>query len=403
MNLKLKANGIYKYKNKQFRQYIDQENRNYIEKTTEIINYKLLKQIAEVAKNSENLHGIVAFYQHESDQNKVNYLVELKKSKTIEELIEHQVKLNQSEIDSIIYQVASGLSELHKENILHRDIKPANIIIDEDNLVQLIDYDISRIYDGDKNQDTTHSGTKGFVAPELYLMQQTDARSDIYSFGKTIEILINQCGHEYRFEYNELISKATAIDMENRYQNIEEIIEIITKKKNRFFPPQLEQIEKAKQLGLTESEISIFAKTIYNAKQMGVIKHAINEKVSTEIIKLIADKNFSSQQMWQIKTADQEGLNYKQICEFAKPYYNVSEMTIYRLGLKNKKNKHQIIADIRGYNNIIDNQVFSDEQIRKIRQGFYLDLPLKQIEVYAHDFLTSKQMEQIISILKSED
>ncbi len=402
MKLNLRSNGFYQYKNKKFRQFIDQNQKVYIEKITDIINYNLLKQIADVAETSENLHGIIAFYKHEQDETKIKYLVELKKTKTIEELIEQKVKLNQAEIDSIIYQVASGLSALHRENILHRDVKPANIIIDEHNLVQLIDYDISRVYDETKSQDTTHSGTKGFVAPELYLMKQTDVRSDIYSLGKTVEILINECGYDYRFEYNELITKATAVDINNRYKSVEAIIEIIKKKKNRFFPPQLEQIEKAKKLGLNEAEISIFAKTTYNAKQMGVLKHAINEKLDADVLQIIADPEFTSQQMWQIKTAAKEGLTFKQIIKFAKPYYTVSEMTIYRLGLKCNKTQREIIHDIRGYNSIIDNQVFSDEQIKKIRQGFYQNLTLKEIKVYAHDFLSVNQMEKIIEILKSE-
>ncbi len=402
MKLNLKSNGIYQYKNKKFRQFIDQNHKVYIEKTTDIINYNLLRQIADVAKTTENLHGIVAFYKHEADEQKFKYLVELKKVKTIEELIEEKIQLNQAEIDSIIYQVASGLSALHKENILHRDVKPANIIIDEHNLVQLIDYDISRVYDENKHQDTTHSGTKGFVAPELYMMKQTDIRSDIYSLGKTLEILINECGYEYRYEYNELITKATAVDINNRYHSTDAIIEIIKKKKNRFFPPQLEQIAKAKVLGLSEEEISVFAKTIYNAKQMGVLKHAINEKVDAEVLQLITDPEFTSQQMWQIKTAAQEGLSFRKIIKFAKPYYTVSEMTIYRLGLGCNKSEREITSDIRGYNQIIAHQVFSDEQLKKIRQGFYQGLTLEQIKVYAHDFLNVKQMEQIIEILKSE-
>ncbi len=403
MKLNLKVNGIYQYKDKQFRQFIDQNQRIYIEKTTDISNYQLLKQIADVANNSENLHGIIAFYKHENNPKLVNYLVELKNSKTLEELIEHEVKLNQEEIDSIIYQISCGLKQLHKENILHRDIKPANIIIDEHNLVQLIDYDISRIYDAQKLQDTTHSGTRGFVAPELYLMQQTDERADIYALGKTIELLVNKCAKNHLFEYNELIAKASAIDVQNRYQNVSEIIDIIEKKKNRFFPPQLEQITKAKELGLNEEEIKVFAKSCYNAKQMGVLKHAINEGIDQSVINIMSDSEFSSQQMWQIKTAAKEGLNLAKIKKFAKPYYSVSEMTIYRLGLINGKNEREINESIRGYNQLVDEQIFSDEQIKKIRQGFYWNLSLAEIKVYAHDFLNVEQMQAIMLVLRNED
>ncbi len=402
--LRLKDNGYYTYKNtKKFKCFIDKDNTSvkYIEKSTELVNYEILKQIAEVASDNENLLGIKAFYRNKTDQNKLNYLVELKDAKTLEEVIEKQVELGQSEIDSIIFQIANGLLALHEQNILHRDVKPANIIINKDNTVQLIDYDISRIYAEEKAVDTTHSGTYGFISPEQYINKRTDVRSDIYSFGKTIELLIESC-YQNKFEYNQLILKATAMDASERFENINEIIEIITKSKNRFFPPQIEQINKGKKLGLTDQQISIYAKNTYNAKQMGLIKHSIHENVNSDVLKIICDRDFTSNQMWQIKTGHQNGLTFSQIKRYAKPYYSVNEMTIYRIGLENGHSAKEIKQTIKEFNDILENNCFSDEQLKKVRFGLYDNLSIKQIKVYAHDFLSVEQMQQIIEVLKEK-
>ncbi len=402
--LRLKDNGYYQYKNtKKFKCFIDKDNKEvkYIEKSTELANYEILRQIAEVASDNENLLGIKAFYRNKTDQNKLNYLVELKDSKTLEEVIEMKIKLEQPEVDSIIFQIANGLLALHEQNILHRDVKPANIIINKDNTVQLIDYDISRIYTAEKDIDTTHSGTHGFISPEQYINKRTDIRSDIYSFGKTIEILVNNC-YENNFEYNQIILKATAMDARERFNNVNEIIEIIAQNKNRFFPPQIEQINKGKQLGLSDKEINIYAKNTYNARQMGLIKHSIHEKVDEEVLKIICDRDFTSNQMWQIKAGHQNGLTLSQIKRYAKPYYSVNEMTIYRIGLENNTNIQEIKNTIKEFNQIIDQNCFSDEQLKKVRFGLYDNLSIRQIKVYAHDFLSVEQMDNIIQILKEK-
>lgn len=399
MILKLKTNGKYQYKNrKEFNSFIDSAGIVYIEKVTSIDNYQILKKVAEVAKDSENLHGIKGFYQDQENLKVLKYLVELKTAKTIADLIEFKVSLSPDEINSIIYQVASGLKTLHDNQILHRDIKPDNIIISEDNLVQLIDYDISRIYKAEQILDTVASGTRGFIAPELYISGQTDIRSDVYSLGKTIALLVEACS-DNSYEYNELITKACEMNPNDRYQSVETIMEIVRRKHNRFFPPQHEQIIKGRELGLSEKQIAVYAKSRYNARQMGVIKHALAEEVPSEVLSLICDNELSSRQMWQIKTASLNGLNLRDIKKFAKAHYSVNEMTIYRLGLEQGHDSGQIKRTIRGFNNLCSLNTFSDEQLIKLRQGLYLGLTIEKITVYAHDFLSPDKMQGIIDIL----
>ena len=77
------------------------------------------------------------------------------------------------------------LTCLHSQHppIIHRDIKPQNVIVKEDGSVALIDFEISRIYDGTADADTQVSGTRRFASPEQYGFSQTDCRADIYALG----------------------------------------------------------------------------------------------------------------------------------------------------------------------------------------------------------------------------
>ena len=113
------------------------------------------------------------------------------------------------------------LAPLHRRGIIHRDIKPANIMLDKSGQVKLVDFGIARQVKEDGEADTEFLGTKGYAPPEQYGFGQTDARSDIYSLGVTMQRLL---GKEYRGFLQPVLSKCTALDPVNRYGSVEEIL-----------------------------------------------------------------------------------------------------------------------------------------------------------------------------------
>lgn len=69
-------------------------------------------------------------------------------------------------------------------------LKPDNIMVSNDGVVKLMDFDIARTYDESKKCDTEHMGTVGYAAPEHFGFGQIDARSDIYSCGVVLNVLL---------------------------------------------------------------------------------------------------------------------------------------------------------------------------------------------------------------------
>lgn len=117
-------------------------------------------------------------------------------------------------------QLADILICIHTNNIIHRDIKPSNILISSDGVLKLIDFDSSRTFTKDQTNDTMYFGTKGYAAPEQYGFAQTDARTDIYSFG----VLCNQLltgqltgGIIDDSRLQAIVARCTQIDPQNRY------------------------------------------------------------------------------------------------------------------------------------------------------------------------------------------
>ena len=133
-------------------------------------------------------------------------------------------------VERVILQVCEALLCIHEEGIVHRDIKPENIIITNDGMVKLIDYDIARIDDSAKSADTTILGTTGYAAPEQYGIAKTDARSDIYSIGILINVMLTGEHPSKKMcsgKWQKIVNKCTRINPDERYQNIRELMNVI--------------------------------------------------------------------------------------------------------------------------------------------------------------------------------
>lgn len=90
-----------------------------------------------------------------------------------------------------LWQIASGITDIHDRDIIHRDIKPANVRRDSNGVLKIIDFGLSREKDVD---DKTKSviGSFGYIAPELMGQgEKSVAKSaDVYAYGATAVSLI---------------------------------------------------------------------------------------------------------------------------------------------------------------------------------------------------------------------
>jgi len=141
-------------------------------------------------------------------------------------LINTSLKINPSnqEIIGIGVALCDILVYLHGQQppVIHRDIKPQNVIIKDDGQVVLIDFDIARVYNSSSESDTQFFGTREYAPPEQYGFSQTDARTDIYSFGILLRYMLtgsereNPNIHIYT-PLARIIKKCTAFSPKERF------------------------------------------------------------------------------------------------------------------------------------------------------------------------------------------
>ncbi|CAG8591502.1 16396_t:CDS:2 [Cetraspora pellucida] len=104
--------------------------------------------------------------------------------------IELNTTMAEDEIKLIFRQVARAIQHLHHRNIVHRDIKDENVILDEDGIVQLIDFGSSAYIKTGKKYDT-FCGTIDYAAPEVLTGKKYDGPpQDIWALGILLYTLI---------------------------------------------------------------------------------------------------------------------------------------------------------------------------------------------------------------------
>jgi len=152
---------------------------------------------------------------------------------------------------SIISQIAEGLSEAHKADIIHRDIKPENILIDGHGRVKILDFGLAKLKGVSKlTKETSTVGTIHYMSPEQIKGDQIDHRSDVWSLGVVFyEMLTGQLPFKGDYEQSvvysivneepdpvtglrkdlpktlaQIVTKALKKDPEKRYQHLNEML-----------------------------------------------------------------------------------------------------------------------------------------------------------------------------------
>jgi len=101
-----------------------------------------------------------------------------------------------------------GIEYLHSQGVVHRDIKPDNLLITEDDVLKIVDFGVSEMFEKTTEMRTAKSaGSPAFLPPELCIAKHGDVSgkaADIWSMGVTL----------YCFRYGRIpFERDSVIDM----------------------------------------------------------------------------------------------------------------------------------------------------------------------------------------------
>ncbi len=87
-------------------------------------------------------------------------------------------------VQSLLEQIAAGLTAAHRAGVVHRDLKPSNVIVTPDERAVILDFGIARREgDGGRTEAGVVVGTPRYMAPEQAETSRVDARADVYALG----------------------------------------------------------------------------------------------------------------------------------------------------------------------------------------------------------------------------
>lgn len=215
-------------------------------------NDKFIRRFQREAKSASDLShpNIVEIFDVGEEDGQHYIVMEYIEGKTLKQLVQKRGGLTVAEVIDIMAQLTDGLSQAHEAYIIHRDIKPQNIMILDNGKVKITDFGIAMSMNATQlTQTNSVMGSVHYLPPEQASGKGATIKSDIYSSGilmyelltgsvpfkgdNAVEIALKQMKERIPSirkqnplipqSIENIILKATAKNLKNRYDSIKEM------------------------------------------------------------------------------------------------------------------------------------------------------------------------------------
>ncbi|MFE2971421.1 serine/threonine-protein kinase [Streptomyces sp. NPDC059340] len=147
-----------------------------------------------VAAAQINHPNVVALYDRGVHEDMLFLVMEKAEGATLTEHIHAETPLSLASALELASGICAALVAAHRARVIHYDIKPHNVMLTPDGQVKVVDFGIAGFIQSTfsmaRSSQLTPAGTPDYGAPEQFLTERGDERSDLYALGGVLFALL---------------------------------------------------------------------------------------------------------------------------------------------------------------------------------------------------------------------
>ncbi len=155
--------------------------------------------------------NIVQIFGFGEQENHIFYAMEYVSGSSLEAQLGRGRSFQWREVAQFGIETARALRHAHDRGIIHRDIKPGNLLLTDEGTIKLSDFGIARLFWKPRVTGVGNViGTAEFMAAEQAEGRAVDQRSDLYSLGAVLYVLLARRPLYNAKSYFEMLEKQRA-------------------------------------------------------------------------------------------------------------------------------------------------------------------------------------------------
>ncbi|MDT0345968.1 serine/threonine-protein kinase [Streptomyces litchfieldiae] len=147
-----------------------------------------------VAAAQINHPNVVALHDRGMHESMLFLVMEKVEGVTLSEYARAENPISMARVLDIASGICSALMAAHEAHIIHYDIKPSNVMLTSDGQVKVVDFGIAGFIQASfsvaRSSQLAPAGTVEYGAPEQFLAERGDERSDLYALGGVLFTLL---------------------------------------------------------------------------------------------------------------------------------------------------------------------------------------------------------------------
>ncbi len=217
------------------------------------IRKRVLDNIQREAKLWKKLRhpNIVRLLDFFVEDQRAYLVLEHAEGTTLKDVVTTSGIMPEQKVVQLAIQMCDILSYLHRRqpSVVHRDFTPDNLIMDQDEKLKLIDFNVAQQLEAQTTK--TVVGKHSYIPPEQF-RGKAIPQSDIYALGATLDYLLTgkdpepisqarprRLRPEISTSLDEIVAKCTSLGLSTRYQDCQSLkSDLLTLVQEQQSPPE---------------------------------------------------------------------------------------------------------------------------------------------------------------------